>query len=458
MKKNMLYYFQIIFLIFCLMGNGVFFKNELVLKQYFLIILYIEVLLFSFIGGFFNLYQIFLVMLLIFNLGRIFLGVFYPEIDFRVLAFLKREYLNNNEAKEVLDVLILFIIGTNITFLGSQFFKKRKVILIKNKISKLMKKLFYLLLPFVSIKFFITIFYILKYGYIELYSGKLDKMFNLKGTANVIECLYIFLIYNSHSKKEYLKYTYLYIFFVLIPSIFTGQRGPGIVMILYSLYLYNELYGIKNKRKIFYGVFGITFLIHFIGIYRSGKEIFITQIFDDFFKKLLYSQSVSLEVVNNLIKYKEQLVLENNIPYIFYYFSSTLDRIKNIFLRREFSLYERLEEYNYLGDKLTYFLSKEFYLAGGGTGSAIIAEIYDLANSNLYFFFFYSILIFSFVFFLEKKKFDNLFWFYVAFYLLKGVFIAPRGNFLSEITKMLLNVIFIYGIYFFNSKFLKRKG
>ena len=125
------------------MGNGVFFKNELVLKQYFLIILYIEVLLFSFIGGFFNLYQIFLVMLLIFNLGRIFLGVFYPEIDFRVLAFLKREYLNNNEAKEVLDVLILFIIGTNITFLGSQFFKKRKVILIKNKISKLMKKLFY---------------------------------------------------------------------------------------------------------------------------------------------------------------------------------------------------------------------------------------------------------------------------------------------------------------------------
>lgn len=456
--KKILCYLQFILLIFCLIGNKSFFNSELIEKQYFLILLYIEIFFFSFISGFFNLYQIFLCMLLLFNMGRIFLGVFYPEIDFRILLFLKKGYLTTLEAREVLDLLILFLIGTNIAFLFFQILKKKQIKLKKNKISKVIKIFFYLLLPFVTIKYFITIFYMGRYGYIALYSGKIEKLFNLKGITNLLECIYIFLIYNSNNKKEYLKYTYLYLILVLIPSIFTGQRGPGIAVILYSLYLYNELYGIKKKRKIIFSCIIITFLIQVVAVYRSGKEIFITTIFNDLFKKLLYSQSISLEVVNNLVKYKEKLVLENNIPYIFYYFFSTLDRIKNIFLRRELSLYERLEEYNYLGDKLTYFLSKEFYLAGGGTGSAIIAEIYDLANTNLSLFFFYSILIFSLVFFLEKKKFDNLFLFYITFYLLKGVFISPRGNFLSEITKMVLNVIFIYGIYFFNSKFLKRKG
>lgn len=397
-----------------------------------LIVTYMYALFLSFKKEFLNLFQIFLFMLLLFILGRIFLSIFYT-IDFRVLNLWYKGYLSQEATIELLKILIVFLLSISIGFL----FFKDKTVKTKNKkeikINQIIILLFYFFIILRIIKNYIIVDFILDNGYLNFFNGGIQKLkypFFLKGIERISEGLFILILYFVKNKREYIKFGLIYFIFSILPVLIAGRRGPVMVLMIYLIFLYNERYKIKSKKNVYFiGVVSL-FIIQFIANFRAKKET--VNILKNLIMKVFYGQGISLLVPAYIIEFKEELVLNHKYPYIFSYF---IDYWKNF---KSGQTLERIENGNYLGDQLTYFLSEKIYLRGNGTGTSIIAEFYDLVCGNIYFFAFISILYVYLILILNKYKEKNIVYFTFSYYILQSFIFSPRDSIGKSFSKIMI--------------------
>lgn len=443
MKKevNILLYFQILLLIIFFFFS--FFNLDVTFYKKFLILIFIEVFIISFKKGFLNVYQIFLITLFFFNVGRVFIDIFL-KINMNLCTLYLNGVLSEKTVFILLKMYILFLIVSSIAFL-SMSNTKIKIEHSKFKNHKYIKYIFYILLFLSFLKIVKIIQFVYLHGYLSLFNGEISSLNFLRGITIICEAMFIVLIYNSNSKKEFLYYTFNMLVFIYIPKILTGQRGPTILFILFMIYFYNTKYKIENKRKIFF--LGLIFIpiMQSIVLYRDYKQISFFNLFDiETFLGVLYQQSVSILIPAYVVEFKEELIYNHKYPYLLSYF---VDIFKDTGNGQNI---KKIINGNYLGDQLTYFISPNLYLSGGGTGTSIIAELLDLSKLNYILFSIYSFIYIRISLFVEKIKEKNILIFTISYFYLQSFIYSPRDSIGKIVSNILYHIVFVLFFYYLN--------
>lgn len=448
-KEIILLFFQllmlIVFILFTLLNENIDLYKKV------LIIVFIEVFIISFKEGFLNIYQTLLITIFFFNIGRVFIDVFF-KVNMNMRTLYLDGILKDNTVLTVLQIYNLFLLLSSIAFLLLD--DKREKVYRKNlKNHKYLKYIFYILLFLSFLKVLKIIQFVYLYGYLSLFNGDISSLNFLRGITIICEALFVVLIYNSNSKKEFLYYTMNMLFFVYAPKILTGQRGPTILFILFMIYFYNSRYGIKNKKKII--LLGIILLpiMQMIVLFRDEKIIVLTKLFNlETFVGVVYQQSVSILIPAYIIDFKEKLIFNNKFPYFLSYF---IDIFKGLGNGQNM---KKIIYGNYLGDQLTYFISPTLYLSGGGTGTSIIAELIDLSKLNYILFSIYSFIYVYLSIFINKIKELNILLFTISYFYIQSFIYSPRDSIGKAVSNILYHSFFIALFYIFNRFLIKKNS
>lgn len=149
-------------------------------------------------------------------------------------------------------------------------------------------------------------------------------------------------------------------------------------MFLFVMYIYSTYYSEQKiiSVKIIGIVAFISLLVEVIARFRNGSEANYKSLLDENLLYLMLTNlGISINVVTGTIIFRDSMT--NKYPFILSYFV-------DIFKGTNGQTVERITNGNYLGDHLTYQLSNTAYLSGRGTGTSIVAEVYDLCNGNLF--------------------------------------------------------------------------
>ena len=450
MNKNILIIFQIQFFLILLILY--FLKVDIDILKYYFIFIYIEVFILSLKKKFLNIYQIFLGMLFFFNFARIFQDVFFNyQLELKTLYI--RGYLKEQTIRELLFFFGTFLIASSIAFLNNI---KDPRIKIKNKSkgnSKILIIIYFIFLFLSCSNFIKIIIFVKKNGYLSLFNGEINEVEIIRGVISISQAIFIVLLYNHKTKKEFYIYVLSLLTFLFVPKLLTGQRGATLTLIVYLIYIYNKKYKIKNKRNIFLGVGLLFCIIKWAEAFRYSKEISlnIKKIFEGI-NMVLYEQSVSMLISGYILEYKEDLIINHKYPYIFSYIIDFFKGFKN------YQSIERIYNGNYLGDQLTYYISKAHYLKGAGTGTAIIAEIIDLSYLNILFFIIISYIFIDISLKIEKNQKKNIFIFTISYFYLQSFIFSPRDSVIKIIPSLFIFIPLVYIIYKFNNIVLETKN
>jgi hypothetical protein len=201
------------------------------------------------------------------------------------------------------------------------------------------------------------------------------------------------------------------------------------LMLFLMLFLYtrNNLSKIKtiNIIPIIFSVFILFFSVEFIRSSNDQKNKF--ELIDQF----KYT-SLPAEVSLFVIEYNQSGFKNTSIPYFFTPLVDYFNRAFNIVDEDVFTkgrTIELLDKSNYLSNQLTFYLSKASYLAGFGTGSSIIAELYDIFNHRNFMIF--SGLFFIMIFTIEKKSNKNIYFKVFWLVIFMSFIFSPRDSFLK---------------------------
>lgn len=449
MKKSLLIILQIIILLLYQILEICNFDIE-VYKILFTII-YLECLLLSFIGKFLNIYQIFLISLFFFNFSRIFIDIFF-HIDMEIMDLWMKGRLSEESTKELLKYFSVFCLSTSIGFISNlesnkvNISKKRQLVKVKNNKLYIIVFIIFLLVSLANNLALINL--TLKNGYISLYNKNIYEIVLLKGGATISIVIYLYLINKLKDKKQFIILTVLILLFLWIPRMLIGQRGPTLVFIVYIIYLYNRRYQIKNKLSI--GIYGILIILSakIIELFRENqkieKDIFYS------FVSIFYSQGISMLVPAYLLEYKKELIYNHKYPYIFSYF---LDLFKDLGNHQNIN---HIINGNYLGHQLTYFISKNIFFNGNGTGTSIIAELIDLSSMNLLLFILFSFFMMKFIYIIEKAQDKNIYYYVISYIFIQNFIYSPRDSIFKNLN-MLINLL--VGVFLLNllKKLLTRR-
>ena len=391
-------------------------------------------------------------MLFFFNFARIFQDVFFNyQLELKTLYM--NGYLKEETIREMLFFFGTFLLISSIAFLNNLKVKKMEIKNESRKNSKILIVIYFIFLGLSCNNFIRMSMYIKANGYLSLFNGGINEVEIIKGVIPISQAIFIVLLYNHRTKKEFYMYVVPLLIFLFFPKLLTGQRGATLTLIIYLVYVYNKRYRIKNKKNIFLGIGLLFFVIKWVEAFRYGKEMSLNlkKIFDSI-NIILYEQSVSMLISGYILEYKEDLIINHKYPYIFSYI---IDYFKGF---TNYQSLERLYRGNYLGDQLTYYISKAHYLKGGGTGTAMIAEIIDLSYLNILFFIIISYIFIDFSLKIEKNQKKNIFMFTISYFYLQSFIFSPRNSVMKIIPGLFVFMPLVYIIYKFNNIILTRKN
>ena len=398
--------------------------------QLILILFWVENVCISFFDQLLNLYQIFLGTSFLFLYGRIFLD-FIGLCDFRILNLWENSYLNDYQTYTLLIVCFIFLLSTSWSWVFYVFLsptlqsKDRKNFekVAVCKVGNIIQYCFWGIILLLSLKYLITIKLVRENGYLFIYNGGLAayKFPLLLRVKTLAEVLFPVLLYYKREKKSVLSNSVLFMF-VQSFSLLTGQRAPAFTTFILLIWLYSRYYKSIHWVSLTAIIIGSICVIQSVLLWREGK--YSSSLLFSF----LYSQGISLLVIAGTIRHLPYFT--NNIPFFFGGVTNFLQQLifhnwgdgQNI---------ERIMYGNYLADHLTYKISPEAYLRGNGTGSSIIAELYELSNGDLIIFFLVSFIIILLIFILANYMYKNVFAFVYIYYLLFSFIYSPRGMLLE---------------------------
>lgn len=240
-------------------------------------------------------------------------------------------------------------------------------------------------------------------------------------------------------------------FIYLIFTLLGGQRGPFVLGVLFLMiyYLYRqkiegEIWIKKSWIRI--GLISFPFFIVGLGLLskiRTGDKIEFNGIGDSLVK-FVYNNGVSVNVIKRSYELDQELRSDR-----FYSMHFLHDGVLGLFLGSDGSgnSEDKATEGYHLAHALSYLMFRDKYLAGTGTGTSYIAELYHdfgyvgiIFGNLLYGFMLASLSVFN-----KNHPFKTS----IKLLIITRLIWAPRGGFTEFITILSLPVtIFIYVIIF----------
>jgi len=423
------------------------------LKTEFIVVFLYTIFLSARISGYMSVYTLFLTFSFLFNYSRIFLDYFssFTINDGDLFNWIT---LSNSTVVELIYLVLFYLLSATIAFLI--FYKKKELCLPKNNgFVNLGKNIIYLLaIPSVIMNILVLKF-ILSQGYLALFNGEvLDYKYSWIG--NVLARLnyfgYLLFLSGIPDKKQFMKVTRLFLVIIFISAL-KGQRGGFLLLLIYSIWYYHNIYGFKfNLRKAFKISTIVLVFSQFIVVFRSNvtSKLEVLNIPYEFLK----ANGVSLLVPAYLIEYKTSFV-NNGTPYLF---TPIYDYFYRIFIDSSVFYEGRTDELlkvsNYLSNQLIYFINSYSYYAGFGTGTSYLAEFYDLGG--LFFGSFYLFILVLFVMKWEVWLFSNRIILFLSPIVVTRFLYMPRDSFFKIVNDIFLLLVVYYVFNFFIKTKLKK--
>ena len=151
-----------------------------------------------------------------------------------------------------------------------------------------------------------------------------------------------------------------------------------------------------------------------------------------------------------LLEYKNDLIINHKYPYIFSYILDFFKKLPN------YQSMERIKNGNYLGDQLTYYISKTHYLKGAGTGTSIIAELIDLSKANFFIFMIVSYIFMDITLKIEKKQKKNIIIFTFSYFYLQSFIFSPRDSVMKIFPSLMIFIPTTFVLFTVNAIILKK--
>ena len=444
MRKNgvlmtVIHIFIIVFVFF--LKSAIVFPNdagEMKFLEYLLMGVYIYTFFTAKIySDWLNSYMIFLYTLFLFNFTRVFLDIVgYKEFGWATKF--ANYYFFYDVRIEIINVFLLVLLFTHLGFFigiinETESEMKSRVTLKNRKIyTDFGMFLFIIALPALAYKMFIQLRIILQAGYEAYYTGILkgvDYPFFTKGSGTIMTIGFLIFLISVPSKKKFLTVSSLYLMVKLLDS-FKGARAIFLTQLLFIMWYYAKVYGIKIKMKTMGKLVGFTVIFSQLLVSVRSKKVFSLDLINTVYN-FLFSQGVSYLVLGYTIDFKSRIVGQGPYPYVF----------QGIFGFKPQSL-ETLTTTNSLADKLTYLLNPTAYLKGEGIGSNYIAEMYDLGYLWIIII---SVLLGIFIVKYEKYVVKNRFLLLTSYYFIPNLFYIPRGSFFGE--ALIKNMIMLISVY-----------
>ena len=382
-----------------------------------------------------NSYMIFLYTLFLFNFTRIFLDIVNYK-EFGWATKFANFYFYYDVRNEIITVFLLVLLFTHLGFFigisNEKISEIRSSITLESRrmFTDIGMALFIISLPALAYKMFIQLRVILHAGYEAYYTGILkgvDYPAFTKGSGTVMTIGFLIFLISIPSKRKFLTISSLYLMVKLLDS-FKGARAIFLTQLLFIMWYYAKVYGIRIKAKTMVKLVGFTVIFSQILVSIRSKKIFSLDLINTIYN-FLFSQGVSYLVLGYTINFKHNIVGHGSYPYI----------LQGLLGFQPQSL-ETLETTNSLADRLT------SYLKGEGIGSNYIAEMYDLGYIWLIII---SILLGIAIIKYEKYVVKNRFLLLTSYYFIPNLFYIPRGSFFGEgLIKNMAMLIAVYVLVF----------
>ena len=407
-----------------------------------LVLVYLECVLLSLFDKAFNIYQIFLFMMFLFNVAQPIFELFgwysYPSNNMIMYTAGVTQIVSDKTLAETYKVLITMLLGTSFGWLIgiSKFnlYNKKKEYSLSNPIVKnrnLFKYLFFILLPLTITYNSIRLYYATIFGYVEvmhLHSVSGNIPFVLRIAEIVYPLAGYSMLFQAINKKEYIRYAVLFMLPYII-QMFTGARGETIAVFLTVLFIYSYYFEqIKFKKIIPVGIL-LFILTNAIGAYRYSRIVSNVFLNVSIFKLIVFSiasTASSMGVIAYTIELKDQFT--NKVPFLFGY-------IQGIFSFTPNYTYEGIQKKSYLAQHITYLIDSHRLYRGSTIGTAMGAEFYEFSNGHMIVIFILSILLLYCACYFIKKLFKNQFMFYVGAMYLQILCLSPRGSIMKIFNK-----------------------
>lgn len=409
--------------------------------MYVLIVMYFWLFALTLKGRSFSIYQVFLITYFVFLLGRVFLNCL-GLYDVRTLAMLQHSMMPDDIALLTLEILLVFMIGTSYAWMVSKarprynyFSKKPRQFIL----GRVIKTLYYVYIVLFILKLLYLVSAIRRFGYLALFNGTISE--NIKypliftGVASITEMLFIFILFHERDTKSFWKYAGPLLLAGFIKML-TGQRGYGLVLLLYIIYLRSTYYKevkITNIRMILIAL-SIPIVIQVIWNFRYGRTIDVLDILqNNIYVHTLESQGSSIEVIAGTIMHADRF--QNKIPFILGYF---VDFVRGRTFTQNM---EAITEGNYLGYQLTYAINSAAFLSGRGTGTSYVAEAYSTFSGSLFLLLIGAYLSARVVLVIANRAYKNMLLYGLSFYLLTDFIYSPRDSIFKSLDSVAIVIL-----------------
>jgi len=433
-------------------------------NQVVLAVVFIECAVVSMKDRFFNVYQIFLLMMFFFNLSIPFFNLFglydYPDDNMFNYSAGIRVAISTSSLQQTYAVLTILLLGTSVGWLLNKNQAAKKTGFCTNETASFhlgnwiwVRRLFLLILPFEFLYEIILVRFAMENGYVatmHLHSY-LDSISKI---LVYIDYIYPFAglmaLFICRDKKDYFKYATLYLLPYVV-QLFTGLRGNMISILLAVLFLYSWNYRqIKIREAV------SAFVILFIAIISIGAVRFshdvndISRVFSGGLTKAIIDEICSNGESIAVLSYTIQLLesFTNKVPFLFGYIFAIFSFSSNYSI-------DGIMNKSYLAQHITYLLNSSKLLGGSTIGTAISAEFYEFGQGNYLVVFILSILLLMIANLFIRKMYKNPMWFYFAVSYIQNLFLSPRGSVMKIFSKLSLAYIVIF---IFLSIFFRKRG
>ena len=394
---------------------------------------------------------IFLFSVFIFNGIRIVLDLFGIE-NMRELysPFTQATITENNNNRTILNVILCSICVS----MGYLMYKN-KHITISKQVKLPNPLLWFLFIVGFAAKIYvayISFTFIMLLSYSEVFTDGIAVNAYLRGLSYLP--VFVCLI----KLKERRKFWIIPMVLWAILHMATGQRGPGLLLLIFLFYYCIKLNIVKiTLSKIVIGALVGIFLSIAVGNIRNGEEGLKTTGVENPVMDFLWEEGSSIIVLQTSIQDYKKIdyhftdLFANVTSLFFHYFPFLKDKKDS-----DDHMTSQVIDYKYWSAYISYKTDPNIYFSGGGMGGNYIGQVYSVGREFMVIL--VSILVGMFLVILENKLlYGSVIMSYIAFSVFQSIIYIPRDNLLDFITDLMpvvimlmlfLFITFIYIIFF----------
>lgn len=384
----------------------------------------------------------FLVAFFVFLMGREFLQQFF----FYKIEFFDEDTLLHSNMCLLISLLILFI--GFILFSRKNILVTDMAVISKDDIlQRVALYIYYFTLVFAVVSKIITAKYVTANSYWDYYTGYSEYLAGntLLYTISKIElmmpvALSVYLACMP-SKKQFRIPCFLYIIYLVV-SLGSGQRSTFMLGVLFLVVYFLFRNGTNpdemwvKKSYVVIGILAVPLLaalFSWYSVWRTG-EVTSGMTLLSGIKDFMYDQGVSINIIKRSFMYQD-LIPSNQTYILEFLHSGILARILGIAVYHGNTIEHALYGGSFT-HSLGYVMLGTSYLAGKGTGSSYIAELYQDFS---YFGIILGNLVYAFIIarINQFRGKQNVFLVSVRFYIITQILWAPRGSCTGFISNLL---------------------